>query len=211
MASRRGVPVSARLLVSTAQRGMPSGLALSETEVLFAAPPLAALPPFTKCLTRIRYQAHDRPLVGVTGANDRTRSDGARQPSVGRERSSLRDIARSVSRAPWRVNHRRSRSPATAAQVAVKENSEPRADPADRIAILEGLARDVNVNPRERIQAIRLLEEMRQGEEPRTGSRISTRSPSAVPVRGSPRERPSDAARRRLTASAVQKRPRGER
>ena len=37
---------------------------------------------------------------------------------------------------------------------------------ADRIAILEELARDENVNPRERIQAIRLLEEMRQGEQP---------------------------------------------
>jgi hypothetical protein len=44
--------------------------------------------------------------------------------------------------------------------------SSPRADPRYRIAILEGLARDENVNPRERIQAIRLLEEMRQGEQP---------------------------------------------
>ena len=39
----------------------------------------------------------------------------------------------------------------------------------DRIAILEELARDENVNPRERIAAIRLLEEIRQGEEPSGG------------------------------------------
>ena len=51
----------------------------------------------------------------------------------------------------------------------MKESPNPELTRADRIAILEGLARDENVNPRERIQAIRLLEEMRQGEEPRGG------------------------------------------
>ena len=39
----------------------------------------------------------------------------------------------------------------------------------DRIAILEEIARDENAHPRERIAAIRLLEEMRQGEEPGGG------------------------------------------
>ena len=51
----------------------------------------------------------------------------------------------------------------------MKESPNPELTRADRIAILEGLARDVNVNPRERIQAIRLLEEMRQGEQPSGG------------------------------------------
>jgi hypothetical protein len=46
-----------------------------------------------------------------------------------------------------------------------ERKSDPELTRADRIAILEELARDENVNPRERIQAIRLLEEMRQGEE----------------------------------------------
>ncbi len=48
----------------------------------------------------------------------------------------------------------------------MKESPNPELTRADQIAILEGLARDEKVNPRERIQAIRLLEEMRQGEQP---------------------------------------------
>ena len=48
----------------------------------------------------------------------------------------------------------------------MKKTPNPELTRADRIAILEELARDENVNPRERIQAIRLLEEMRQGEQP---------------------------------------------
>jgi hypothetical protein len=48
-------------------------------------------------------------------------------------------------------------------------SSHPELTRNDRIAILEQIARDEKVNPRERIAAIRMLEEMRQGEEPRGG------------------------------------------
>ena len=58
------------------------------------------------------------------------------------------------------VGERESALATTAAQVAVKESPNPELTRADRIGILEGLAR-VNVNLRERIQAIRLLKEMR--------------------------------------------------
>ena len=47
----------------------------------------------------------------------------------------------------------------------MKESPNPQLTRSDRIAILEELARDVNVNPRERIQAIRVLEDLRRGEQ----------------------------------------------
>jgi hypothetical protein len=50
-------------------------------------------------------------------------------------------------------------------QVAVKETPNHELTRADRIAILEAIARDKNVHPRERIATIRLLQEMRQGDE----------------------------------------------
>jgi hypothetical protein len=56
--------------------------------------------------------------------------------------------------------------PTTAAQVAVKETPNPELTRADRIAILEEIARDDNVPARERIPAIRVLDEMRSAEQP---------------------------------------------
>ena len=55
----------------------------------------------------------------------------------------------------------------TAEQVAVKGSQNHGLTRDDRIAILEEITRDENVHPRERIAAIRLLEEMRPGEQPR--------------------------------------------
>ena len=53
--------------------------------------------------------------------------------------------------------------------VAVRKTPNPELTREDRIAIREEIARDEKVNPRERIAAIRLLEELRQGEQPSGG------------------------------------------
>ena len=54
-------------------------------------------------------------------------------------------------------------------QLAVKETPHKPLSREDRIAILEEIARDSDAYPRDRIAAIRVLEELRQGEQPRDG------------------------------------------